>query len=206
MHYNLIMKVFSKLSPYNCIWLLFIVNIIFIGLAIYFYNGHFLFWEYPLSYAGMVKTYDGAPNIIASRIYSVGMILSGLIAWALANNLDRRKIKSKGASNRLLFYVCGLGFIIAGFSPDDTRHIFHVIGSALFVATLWIITTNYLFKLRDTLGRRQYLILQITLQVPIFTYAITYFSDMPIQSLIQKFTMIGIIILLYAMRLSGEAK
>jgi len=106
----------------------------------------------------------------------------------------------------LLFYVCGLGFIIAGFSPDDTRHIFHVIGSALFVATLWIITTNYLFKLRDTLGRRQYLILQITLQVPIFTYAITYFSDMPIQSLIQKFTMIGIIILLYAMRLSGEAK
>lgn len=192
---------------FNYFLLLFIINVILIGLAIYFYRSHFLFWIYPYSYAGMERTFEtNLPNTTSMYLYAAAMLLSGLIMLVLANSYRHIKNHKNGYLS-LLFLVAGIGFIIAGLSPDDTRHLYHVIGSALFVAMFWIIATTCLYKIRNHLGYRQYLLLQLILQVPVLAYAATYFLNFDIQSTIQKFAFFTLpFVLLYATRFRNETK
>ncbi|MGA2666627.1 MAG: hypothetical protein ABSE91_00875 [Patescibacteria group bacterium] len=189
-----------NVSAFNYLATLLAVNIILLSLAIFFYTGNFRLGYYPLSYIGAYKTeVGGLNNVVSSRIYSIDMALSGLIMLTLSYSLWQKKIK-KNWLETMFYTLAGLGFLIASFSPDDTRHTFHVIGSALIFAMLWLIGTKYLLELKNNFGRKKYFALQIILQVPIFTYAATYFLQIdPAAAYIQKIAIFGLIfVLLYS--------
>lgn len=188
------------------IWLV-IINIIVVGTAVFFYNGDYSFWAYPFSYAGTIKTFDGFPNTAGSYIYSLSMGLSGIIMLILTYHFYLLKNQQKNLFKTLLSFLGACGFIIAAFSPDDIRHTFHVIGSALFFAALWILASSFLFELKDNLNRRSYIFLEMCLQIPVFAYAITYFLALGIvPCILQKFALLGLgFILIYSAILIDES-
>jgi len=183
----------DNLSVYK-LWLcLILVNIILIGLALSFYNSRFDIINYPFSYAGGVFTQDGLKNTISSRIYSLDMLVSGLIMLLMA----RVRVKSPKIYEMSLSIIGGVGFIIASLAPDDTRHIFHVIGSAMAVASLWLLAIIQIGKIKDSIGLGKFIVMQVILQVPIFAYAITYFLDIdPLAHQLQKLALLGLITVL----------
>jgi hypothetical protein len=138
------------------------------------------------------------PNAISSLIFSLDMFLSGFILFYFA----RRRYQERDGRSLVFFLLpllAGAGYVIAGFSPDDTHHVFHVLGSALYVALLWIMATGFIYETKSQMPAWKYYLLQFILQVPIFTYAFTYFANLDISSGIQKITVIGLLIsLLYS--------
>ena len=183
----------------NFFVVLFVINIIFIYLGIYFYKGTFLFWQYPFSDIGATKAIGGIENYKASLIYTIDMILSGLIMLGLTYHYYK-KIHKRNLLITVLCFLCGGGFIIAGLSPDDIRPNIHVLGSALAITALWILATNYLFEIKKQLKPKVYYLLQSVLQIPIFAYAFAYFSGTkPADGILQKFTLAGMsFVLIYA--------
>ncbi len=152
------------------------INAISIALAVHFYPEKFKL-DYPLSYASMTQSFAlGLPNRRSEIIYAVGMFLSGLIMAGFT--IYRTKNNESGLNGVLLPAVCAFGFFVAAFSPNDIKHTTHVLGSALFVATFWIMATSYLFSLRKSWPNWKYWMLQAILQIPIFAYAIAYFLDL----------------------------
>ncbi len=179
---------------------LFIVNIILMTIAGFFYNGTFHFWTYPFSYLGTAYTQEGHLNTVASHIYSADMIASALILFLLANHLHKKNIK-KNSLKPILCFVAGSGAIIAAFAPDDTMSTFHVIGSALLVSSLWALATDFLYDIRHNIGKSKYYTLQFAiLQFPIFLYAAAFFLSLdPIDDILQKPAFLGLTVaLLYS--------
>lgn len=198
----------EKLSVFDYFLLITITNIVLVSFAIYFYGDKFLFWQYPFSYAGGVMTFTKLPNSLSMYIYSLDMIISGMIILALSYEFYKKSKEHKSLFKTMLCFLAGGGFLIAGFSPDDTRHNFHVLGSALFVATLWILTTNYLFEIKEDLTKFRYYTFQLVLQIPIFAYAGLYFFNIdPASEILQKFALLGLgYTLLYSTNYITERK
>jgi hypothetical protein len=177
------------MRPFFIFTTLAVVDLVLVAAAILFYRGDFLFWPYPLSYAGMKFTLDGVGNSPATYIYSLAMLLSALI-MLLAY---RYYTKERDKISTILSLFASLGFLIAAFSPDDIRHTFHVIGSSMFVASLWLIATIHIARLKSRLSRQQYYTLMGFLQIPVFAYAITYFAFLDaISAPLQKFAFLGL--------------
>jgi hypothetical protein len=182
-----------NLSEFDYFLLLVIVNLVLIPAAIVYYNGTFLFWQYPFSSAGDAFSQSGLLNTTGSRIYSLNMILSGSIMLFLSRRFDQGKNEHKNNNRAILSFICGLGFLIASFSPDDTRHQFHVLGSALAIASLWLMATGYLFEIAKNLQPRVYILFQSLLQIPIIAYAGAYFLKIdPTSYVLQKFALVGL--------------
>lgn len=183
-------KITPVFSTYYLLWALCITNVLLIGLAIILYNGNFLLWQYPFSFAGTVNTVAGLPNAVSSHIYQLDMAISGLIMFAAAKSFSN---ENESYFKVLLGTLCGIGFFIASLSPDDTRHAFHVIGSGLVVASLWILTIANLFKLKTKLSAKRYYLFQSLSQIPLYAYAITYFLNIdPLSAVLQKFALLGV--------------
>jgi len=187
-------------SDFSFFLFLIFLNFIGISLAVIFYNDKFLLLSYPFSYAGDAYTYQTLSiNTLSSYIYSIDMFLSGFLMLYFSY----RRFQYKNDKNSFWFlipFLCGAGFLIAGLSPDDIRHTFHVIGSALLVATLWLMATSYLLSIRKFVSEQQYYFWQVVLQLPVFAYAITYFAGLDfISSVLQKIAIAGLFSsLLYA--------
>lgn len=194
----------DQLSIFHYFLALIAINVFLISLAIIFYNGHFLLWHYPFSYSGGFETQEDLPNTLSSHLYSASMFLSGIIMFALAYRSYRNSTQ-RNLFRILLAFVCGSGFLISAFNPDDVKHGFHVLGSALVVSTLWILATNYLFEIRDRLGSEKYFVLQALLQVPIFVYAGFFFADSDLAgAILQKIALFGLCFtLLYAIKIAS---
>ncbi len=201
---KLSLKIVDNTSVFDLVLSLFVVNFILIGLAIFFYNGHFQIWQYPFSFSGQVRTEDGLVNLLSSRIYATDMFVSGLIMAKVAVILYKKASPPEQIFRTLIAAVCAGGFLIASFNPNDTKHAFHVLGSALIVASVWIMTTNYLYEVKEKMKPWQYYGLQALLQLPIFAYAATYFLNLdPISSILQKFALASLCILfLYTLKKS----
>lgn len=97
----------------------------------------------------------------------------------------------------VLCMVAALGFFVASFSPDDTVHLAHVLGSACFAFSLWLLATVELYDIRVYLGRFRHVMLQFMLQIPAIYYAFTYFADIaPLNYIVQKFAFLCLIVAL----------
>ena len=183
----------KNMPIYNLFLFFIIINFILIFLGIYFYNESYLFWQYPFSYIGAEKTVNGLENNISSFIYSLDMILSSFLMFIVSYYYKINK-------NKFFMIICflsGFGFIIAGFSPDDRLHNFHMFGSALTVAFLWFLATNYLLIIKKKLNIYIYYFLQILLQVPIICYAIVVFLNLnPIDGFLQKISFLTLFFIL----------
>lgn len=154
-----------------------------------FYKGKFLFWDYPFSYLGEQYVLGSEiRNIPSTYLYSLDMFISGVVMLILVirNNFSN-------TTRSTLYMMACLGFIIAAFSPNDTAHGFHVLGSTLVVSTLWFLTTIELIATRKKLGPLKHALLQLFLQIPIFTYAIAFFGDMDLLgSIMQKISLVSL--------------
>lgn len=180
----------NKFNEFYFFSLLIIINLIGLSLAIIFYREKFLWWSYPLSYAGWSHTYSGGfLNSLSMYIYSVDMFLSGgLMLWLFINRLKHK-------NNQDIFWfilplIAAIGFFIAAFSPDDTAHNFHVIGSASFVVGLWLITLNYLVKIKKQIKQQPSFFILFILQLPMIAYGLTYFANLDISNGIQKIAIV----------------
>lgn len=184
---------------------LFAINIVFITLAILFYNGIYDNLNYPFSFAGDYQTVGGQSNCLSMYIYGIGMALSGVLMLYATSILK----KSKASTLKTLFgLICGIGFLIASLNPDDIRHSFHVLGSAMFIASLWILATSYIVEIRKDIKPMNYYLLQAVLHVPIFVYAGTYFLNIdPLSYILQKFALLGLgFTLIYTSHISDIEK
>jgi hypothetical protein len=196
-------------SIFDYFLLLLIINLALITLALIFYGDKFNYLYYPFSYLGAQKTFNlsinnfsDINNTASSIIYSIDMFVSGLLTFTLFYKFYSTHLEKLQS---LLFFVAGLGFIIAGFSPDDARHNFHVLGSALFVACLWILASNYLLMLGKNISRAKFYLLEALLQIPIFGYATAYFLNMdPYSEILQKIALVSLFfIFLYSTKRLG---
>ncbi|MFA6295988.1 MAG: hypothetical protein WC663_01405 [Patescibacteria group bacterium] len=190
----------KELSSYNFFATLIVVNVVFIFLGLIFYNGNFNFWSYPFSYLSDVKTVDGIQNNISSIIYSFEMFTSGMIMISLFYKFYKNNYRKKDLFILIFTFLCSSGFLIACFSPDDSRQYLHIFGSALVVASLWLIATKYLFNLKKDLKQFKYYFWQTILQFSVFSYGLTYlFRIEPLATILQKFAFLGLgLALLYA--------
>ena len=189
-------KLIDRLSNIPTIYyfvLLIAINVLFLTIAGLLYNGKFLFWEYPLSFLGMKYTFaEKAINTYSMYFYGASMFLSGITMLALALR-NRIKHLKNDSLRSLLYLLAGSGLFIAAFSPNDTSHSFHVLGSALFISIMWILATSKLHEIREQLGIARYWLMQSFLQIPIFIYAFAYFCSIdPLGSIMQIITLFSI--------------
>jgi len=152
-------------------------------LGIFFYPEKFLFWQYPFSYIGTVKSVNGLDNFLSSIIYSLDMIISAFLILFLSFIYRRKKIFLLSK----IMFLGFAGFLIAAFCPDDIKHELHMIGSALAVASLWLIANYYFFVNKKNLKSKIIYLLQGLFHFSFIIYALTVFLDLnPIDGLWQK--------------------
>ena len=89
----------------------------------------------------------------------------------------------------------GLGCFVFIF-PHNINDNIHMIGAALFVAAVWAMGTLLLVESRKTINRERTVLLQTLLQSTVISYAISYFADLSIKNIAQKFAVFGLIIVL----------
>jgi hypothetical protein len=167
----------SRLSAFHVILSMIIMSVILIGMAIRFYPDRLQFRD-PISYAGQAKAANGLPNWRSEIIYGADMAVDGCLMLVLAAHYRQRKDRPQNA-RRAWFSLLGCaGFFVTSVSPNDTRHIFHVIASTITITALWLLATNHICEVRHALKAFRYFALQAILQIPVFGYAITYYSDM----------------------------
>jgi hypothetical protein len=176
------------------------INVVLLTLAIISYNGAFDGAINPFSAAGDYRTLAGLPNTLSMYLYSLDMAINGLILLIFSYKFYKKNGDSAGIVKPLLCFLAGCGFLIASASPDDIRHSTHVLGSAIAIASLWIIATNYIYEIRKKVKPTTYYLMQGILQIPIFTYAGTYFFGVdPLSYVVQKYALAGLCIaLLYS--------
>jgi len=87
--------------------------------------------------------------------------------------------------------------------PHNINDNIHMIGAALFVAAVWALGTLFLIESRKTGTRERTVLLQTILQGTVITYAVCYFTDLPIKNIVQKFAVFGLIIVLKSVTAYG---
>ncbi|MEI7792500.1 MAG: hypothetical protein WCI57_03400 [Candidatus Berkelbacteria bacterium] len=187
----------KKQSFFKLFLSLILINIVLLTVVMKLYNGDFDGVVNPFSAAGDYRTLAGLPNTLSMYLYSLDMAVNGLILLVFAYKFYKKNGDSAGIVKPLLCVLAGCGFLIAGASPDDIRHPFHVLGSSMAIASLWIIATNYIYEIRKKIKPAAYFLMQGILQIPILAYAATYFLGVdPLSYILQKYALAGLCIAL----------
>lgn len=186
-----------KFSIFQVFLALIITNVILLSLGIFFYPEKFLFWQYPFSYIGALKSVNGLNNFLSSIIYSLNMIINAFLILFLSFIYRYQKIFLLSK----IMLLSSAGFLISAFCPDDTKHELHMIGSALAVASLWLMANYYFFINKDKLKSKGIYLLQGLFHFSFIIYALTVFLDLnPIDGLWQKisFFILGFVLLYFS--------
>jgi len=183
-----------------------VANTVLFVVAGFFYAGHFAFWVDPLGYLGAAVSTAGLENTVARAIYAAAMLLSGAVMIAhTTSNPHRRAPTCTRRLHTALTPVCGVRFVIAGFSPDDTQHRLPVLGSTMLVTAPWLLAPTTLYAVRIDLGRRRYRAAHLVLHGPILIYAALLFAGQETAAAIaQKPTLLAIAAVLLYKRHGGQ--
>lgn len=147
-----------------------LANLIFIGLAIIFYNGQFLFWQYPLSTAGTSVSESGQLNLISMIFFSLSMLVSSILMFRLSKIYAQQKnIIAKNLS-----YISSLGFFLVAIFQDNTNHFLHLAGVFVALASLWLIIFLQLFNDKNKFNPKNFYLLEFVLNFPLLVYALVY--------------------------------
>jgi hypothetical membrane protein len=184
-------------SPHEFFYIMLLLDIVLMFMAGLLYSGRFQFWNYPLSYLGAYYARNGAVNSRSFLLYDTSMIINGILMLLVSYCFYFNKYLKRRMFKAVISFICGLGFIIA-ISPDDLAHPYHVLGSSLAVAGLWILSMTLLSDIKSDLKKYEFYLLQAILQIPIFTYAATYFLNLSYSSFVQKIAVLGLVVTLIA--------
>jgi len=164
-------------------------------LSMILFGGSFSFWNSAFSDLGSTIISEGKSNSLACAIFIIGMVISGTIFFMIS----RLFLKDKDiVHHRLKFHLSLMGSIgcfVFIFSHNINNDI-HMVGAALFVAAVWSIGTLFLIETWKTVARERTVLLQTLLQSTVIAYAVTYFTDLSVKNIAQKFAVFGLIIVL----------
>lgn len=198
----------KKQSAYDIfVWMIF-VDIILIFLAVVFYNGNFLFWEYPLSTSGVAYTYvESNSNLISMCLFSMAMIFSALSLSKFGLYLLRQSAEKHRVGKLAVGFVGSIGFVITAFSPDDVRHSAHILGLALAVTAVWLTAFFYVAEIGGKVATRAFVAAELLLNLPLFAYIQAYFIKFdPSSYNFQKISLSTIcVVLLWSSYQSGKS-
>jgi hypothetical protein len=161
-----------------------------------FYADEFLFWQHAFSELGTTFTLQGTPNLISSMIMTLGMFISGRLLLEIARTYPLCLSQPHTRLKSSLMYVASLGSFISIF-PNNLYHTLHSIGSACCIGGIFLLD---LLILREYIASQKPImayILMGLLTMSVFSYAITYFMDLPIKQATQKICVINLLLILY---------
>lgn len=159
------------------------------------YGGHFSFWDSAFSDLGSTTTPEGTSNLLSCIIFVTGIVICGCILFRVSRlfQQDRQILHHRAKSQ--LGLLGSIGCFIFVF-PHNINNNIHMIGAAMFVAAMWALGTLILIESYNQSKKEQVLLLQTVLQITVLSYAITYFADLPIKNIAQKFATFGLLIVL----------
>lgn len=174
--------------------LIFLIMATFI-LGMLVYGGTFSFWNSAFSDLGSTVTPEGNSNMPACVVFMTGMVLSGITLLRISKRFAREKGLAHHKLKAHFSLLGGLGCFIFIF-PHNINNDIHMVGAALFVASIWSLGTLLLIESRKTVNRERNILLQTILQSTVISYAVTFFADLPHKNIAQKFAVFGLIFVL----------
>lgn len=175
-----------------------ILYIIFLAtyiLSLLTFGESFRFWEYPLSDLGSTHTADGSSNMLSWTILTLGMLA---ISYLLIKTglLFNRESNIRHYKFKQVFCIsAGIGSFIFIF-PHNINNTIHSVGSGLLVGNMWALATLLLIEARFKISREKFVTLMALLQITVVGYAITYFAQLPIRNVVQKFAAVTLFVVL----------
>ncbi len=150
------------------------------------YGEKFRFREYTYSYIGMLRTPEGHSNTPAFLIFLTGSLFNSFVSFKISS-LYNHKIY------RLLFRICGTGFIMITI-PCDILNTVHSFGGAMVFGSLWIFSLARINEILHSGRKNPAIIYFLVLNATLLPYAYFYFINSPAQNYAQKPAMIGLIL------------
>ncbi|MGC9363214.1 MAG: hypothetical protein ACP5FZ_01455 [Fidelibacterota bacterium] len=166
------------------------------------YGGNFSFWYSAFSDLGSTITPEGEANLFSCLIFVTGILICGVVLFRTGKLFDQAGQIWHHRTKSRLCLLGSTGCFIFIF-PHNINNDIHMIGAAMFVAALWALGTLILIESYNQTKKEQVLLLQAVLQITVLSYAITYFADLPVKNIAQKFATFGLLIVL---KISTSAK
>ncbi len=164
-----------------------LVSIILVFIAGFItYGERFRLWEYTYSYIGMLRTPGGNPNIVSFLIFLAGSLFNSFICFRISSFYINKFF-------RLLFRICGVGFILL-MLPCDIINSIHSLGGAMIFGSLWIFSLARINEIYHSGIKNFALIYFLILNLTILPYAYLYFINSAYQQIAQKPAIIGLIL------------
>lgn len=154
----------------------------------FFYGEPFLFWKYPYSYLGTVKTVSGHPNLRALFIFDTTMITCAVILFKIG--FWYRSRTGKKSIKEVVAYMGGVGAFIM-LIPCDTYNFYHSIGSSLFVLSVWLFLQGNLVKIKQLSSRPLFVLMFLVTEGGILPYAWAHLNKNPVEYPLQKLAVWG---------------
>lgn len=161
-----------------------------------FYADNFHIWEHALSEIGTTQTLKGTPNLLATAVIALGMILVN------AQLLEIASIYGKNASfphhqiKSIFMYIAGTGALISIF-PNNHFHLIHSFGSGMMIGPFFLIELLFLWERKSEIPKFRLYFFTLFLSISVLWYAATFFMNMDIKQFAQKFCVISILFVLH---------
>ncbi len=166
------------------------------ALGAVFYADDFHIWEHALSEIGTTRTLKGTPNLLATAVIGLGMILTNTYLLEIAT-LYRKNTSFPHHQNKSIFmYIAGTGALISIF-PNNHFHLIHSIGSGMMIGPFFLIELLFLWERRTEIPKFRLCFFTLFLSISVFWYAATFFMHMDIKQIVQKFCVISILFVLH---------
>lgn len=180
------LKAYSKLNK-KINYLLSLILIVFF-LGIIFYSEKFDFLADPLSSLGEIHPEKANSNLVGFSIFMIGMLTCSILSFRISYDL-------KDFYGHFLFKITAAGFILLS-APSNQLNIFHSMGGALVVGSLWWFCVAILKELFKATKKIKIIVYHILLHSTVLPYAFLYFAGLPERQLAQKFAVLGLILVL----------
>ena len=169
-----------------------IIIVASMALGIIFYREPFRFFEYPLSDLGATRTEHDLSNIVSMFLFDGGMLSSAVIMFSISRLFGTAQVEHRRLK-RGLTLLSAIGFIVITF-PYNINDNIHMSGDAALVGGLWGLTVLSLLEMRESIGTRRFVLLQLLLQGTILPYAAMFAIGLPIKQAFQKPAVAGLIL------------
>lgn len=166
-----------------------------------FYADNFHIWEHALSEIGTTRTLKGTPNLLATTIIALGMILTNAQLLEIAALYKKNPRFPHHQIKSIFMYMAGTGALISVF-PNNHFHLIHSIGSGMMIGPFYIINLLFLWERKDDYSKLWFFLLMSFLSISVLWYAGTFFMNLEIKQITQKFCVVSILFVLHQRTIS----
>jgi hypothetical protein len=186
----------SHLSLRTLCVVLLIVHVLTFVSSYVFYNGDIDIAKEALSDCGASRTKDGDPNTLSMIIFSMGMLICGLISLIIS--LIYRSWKGLRYRQRLArsMGIASIGYVLIAL-PADISFMIHCIGLAMVLFSLWYMIRLLLLEIRGRISKLRFWTSHIFLGSSILAYVIECSITLGASSYTQKVAIFGLAVVFF---------